>query len=208
LQEKETLLREIHHRVKNNLQIISSLLSLQTDAITDPQIASAFRDSQSRIRAMALIHEKLYQSESLAQIDFAPYLRHLTDYLGRVYDTLHRNITIRLLVEKVRLDIDTAVTCGLIINELVSNALKHAFPPEVTDQAPKIIEVLMKPAGEGEMLLQVRDNGVGLPAGFNLRQTESLGLQLVQTLARQLDGSITFTGEPQTTFQIQFPLLP
>ncbi|MGA9140198.1 MAG: PAS domain S-box protein [Methanocella sp.] len=204
LHEKEMLLKEIHHRVKNNLQVVSSMLSLQSMNI-DPQLNGIFRESQDRIRSMALIHEKLYQSGDLSRIDFGEYVQNLTAYLLRSYSS--GNNTIKLNtdvvdtngVDNIQLGIDTAIPCGLIINELVSNSLKYAFPG---DRAGTITVSMRREGGEYTMV--VGDDGVGMPLDLDYRKTGSLGLQLVDTLNGQLEGSISMSRTGGTWFTIKF----
>jgi PAS domain S-box-containing protein len=197
LREKEVLLQEIHHRVKNNLQIISSLLNLQAQQIGDQEIVDVFRDSQNRIRSMALIHEQLYGSHDLAGIDFGAYIQDLAIDLFRSYQADSRWIKLDVETDKVSLGIDRAVPCGLIVNELVSNALKHAFP----DGRAGRIQVALGENG-GELTLLVEDDGVGLPEGVDYRNTPSLGLQLVNSLVSQLDGTIELSGRGGTSCRI------
>jgi len=198
LREKEVLLKEIHHRVKNNLQITSSLLYLQSQQISDTQICEILRDSQNRVKSMALVHEKLYQSSDLASIDFADYLQNLGSYLFTSYN-LKQTITMNLNVNPVFLAIDTAIPCGLIMNEQVSNALKHAFPQERTGQ------ILLELHAENDRVtLVIHDDGVGLPPDVDLETTESLGLQLVYGLTQQIDGTINVDTTDGTTFTLNF----
>ena len=197
LKEKEVLLQEIHHRVKNNLQIVSSLLSLQSTYIKDKKYAEMLKDSQNRIRSMALIHEKLYHSENLAYIDFDAYVKELVYGLIHLYKV--DTITVKIEVEDILLDINTAIPCGLIINELVSNAIKHAFP----DGEGEI--VIHFRSFNGAIQLLVSDNGIGIPDTINFRATESLGLHLVTILAEdQLEGGIVLDRGTGTAFQITF----
>lgn len=205
LSEKELLLKEIHHRVKNNLQLISSLLNLQDiDAHGDPVAVGLLKESQHRIKSMALIHEKLYQSDDLSRVDFEEYVRSLAAYLFRSYQTESRVITLDVKVENVLLGVDTAIPCGLIINELVSNALKHAF---LGRERGRIRIELRPDAGDpGRSILIVTDDGVGCPPGLDIRRTESLGLQLVTTLADQLGGTLTCRSEAGTEFTMAFPV--
>jgi two-component sensor histidine kinase len=200
LKEKEILLQEIHHRVKNNLQIISSLLELQANNIENKQAIAAFQDSQARIRSMAIIHEKLYRSEALAQVDLAEYIQELTVSLCRSYMAKKHEIDLNIEVERLFLDIDTAVPCGLILNELVSNSLKHAFP----DGQDGKIWVRLHTTDSGQIRMSVGDNGVGFPAGFDARPTSSLGLQLVNTLVGQLNGLLKIERVPTTLISITF----
>jgi PAS domain S-box-containing protein len=200
LQEKEILLQEIHHRVKNNLQVISSLLSLQSNYVGDPDIIEVFHDSQNRIRSMALVHEKLYQSPDLAQIDFAEYIQSLASYLFRAHGANGRGITLRLNTERIFLGIDTAVPCGLIINELISNALKHAFP----NNTDGTISVGLGKDENKSIVLTVDDNGVGFPPGLDFRRTTSLGLQLVNSLVNQIDATIEQNNKNGAAFKITF----
>lgn len=185
LAEKEVLLKEIHHRVKNNLQIISSLLNLQMERLNDSYTTSVFEDSKNRVRSMALIHEKLYQSQNLARIDFAEYVANLTHYLARTYHA--DQIRLQLSLEQVYLGIDTAVPCGLILNELVSNAFKHAF----THQQSGHVCIKLRQNEAAQVTLAVGDDGVGLPADFDSSHVDSLGLQLVHNLTKQLGGTLT-----------------
>jgi PAS domain S-box-containing protein len=200
LREKEVLLQEIHHRVKNNLQVVSSLLNLQSGYVDDPQALEIFRDSQNRVRSMALVHEKLYQSQDLARINFAEYVRNLATYLFRTYSAQARRITLSTQVDDVSLGIDAAVPCGLVLNELISNALKHAFP----DGQEGKIRVELAASGDGQVTLTVSDDGVGFPAGLDFHSTTSLGLQLVKTLVYQLAGTVDLRNGHGTEFRITF----
>ncbi len=200
LEEKEVLLREIHHRVKNNIQIISSLLRLQSQYIKDKKYKEMLKESQNRIKSMALIHEKLYQSESLASINFKDYIETLVHTLFRAYRTSTDRIDLNLEVEDVSLDVDTAIPCGLIINELVSNALEHAFPGGREGE----ITIALHPVN-GVIELVVSDNGVGLPEDFDFQTTETLGLHLVRLLAEnQLEGEINVDQGRGISFRIRF----
>jgi PAS domain S-box-containing protein len=203
LQEKETLLKEIHHRVKNNLQVISSLLRLQSRQIRDQQVLELFKDSQNRVQAMALIHELLYQSPNLAHIDFQKYIQTLVGNLCRSYNVHQRAITFKINVEQVSLAIDTAIPCGLIINELVSNSLKHGFPEHHGGE----ICLSFQHGDNGQFILSISDNGVGMGSDFDFRNTSSLGLQLVCRLTKQLEGSIELNRERGTEFKIAFATL-
>jgi PAS domain S-box-containing protein len=201
LKEKETLLKEIHHRVKNNLQIISSLLNLQSAYIKDPQALAIYRESQNRVRSMALIHGILYQSKNLAEIDFGEYIRSLTATLFRSYGVACDAVSLTADVQQVVLDMDSAIPCGLIINELVSNALKHAFPENRRGHVR--IDLHARP--DGWLTLRVADDGVGIPEGIDFRNTRSLGLQIVCTLTDQLGGTILLDRKRGTEFRIIFP---
>ena len=218
LQMEEIRKKEIHHRIKNNLQVISTLLYLESGNFTDESVIEAFRDSQHRVKSMALVHEKLYQSEDMVSVDFADYIRNLADYLLQSYSLGNGKISLKLDVENVFLGMDTAVPLGIIINELVSNSLKHAFSE---GENGKIIICLKReendkqnhrktyPVADSEMnventyvnkvnlgspaewfLLVVGDDGSGFPEGIDFRETDSLGLQLVTNLVDQIDGSI------------------
>jgi len=203
LKEKEVLLKEIHHRVKNNLQVISSVLRLQSDYIKDERVLALFKDSQNRIRSMALIHEKLHQSSNLLKINFEEYVRDLADNLLRSYAAHSQSARLRTEATDVWLTIDTAIPCGLIINELVSNALKHAFPTPHPDNE---ITVQVFPKAGNQFVLIVQDNGIGFPAGLDFRNTESFGLELVCIFTEQLEGAIELhqDGGVGTTFTITF----
>jgi len=200
IEEKEALLKEIHHRVKNNLQVISSLLNLQSGYIEDPQAAEVFRDSQNRIRSMALVHEKLYQSQDLTRVDLAEYIRNLVTYLFRAYSASATGVTLDIQADDVFLTIDTAMPCGLILNELISNTLKHAFP----DGQAGEIRVELHANCDHQVTLSVADTGIGLPKDLDLNTTTSLGLQLVHTLVDQLNGHIELNSSRGTEFNIAF----
>jgi PAS domain S-box-containing protein len=199
LLEKEMLLREIHHRVKNNMQVISSLLDIQAGYVADKAVAAMFGKSRDRIRTMALIHEKLYGSRDLAQIDFAEYLRDLADYVYNLYVTDPEAIRLEISVGDARLDINTAVPVALIVHELFSNALLHAFPG-----GKGRIRIDLSADESGEFTLVVADNGAGLPAGVDPVKADSLGIQLVNTLVRQLKGKIEIDRSSGTAFKITF----
>jgi len=200
LREKEVLLREIHHRVKNNMQVISSLLNLQSRRIQDPAVLEAFKESQHRIRSMALIHERLYQSTDLSRIEFSQYLRNLATHLFHSYQVNSDRIRLSLEAEEVFLNINTAIPCGLIVNELISNSLKHAFPE---GRSGEVGVALSRVVGDG-YLIRVRDNGIGFPEGLDFRRTETLGMQIVSTLASQIDASVELTTDRGTDFSIRF----
>ncbi len=200
LQEKVVLLREIHHRVKNNLQVISSLLNLQSGYIEDKKSLEIFRESQNRVRSMALIHEKLYQSKDLNKIEFSEYIKSLIKDLFSSYNIDSERITLKSELEGIFFEIDTAILCGLIINELISNSFKHAFPAGMKGE----VYVGLKKTGENKFILILRDNGIGFPHDIDFRKTESLGLQLVTTLTDQLGGKIELNRNNCTEFKITF----
>jgi len=198
LKEKEVLLKEIHHRVKNNLQIVSSLLYLQSRKTSDDQVLSVLRESQTRVRSMALIHEKLYQCGDLANINLGDYIRSLTSYLLNSYGVASHMVNLKINVESAPLGLDRAIPCGLIINELVSNALKYAFPQ---GRRGEIFVNLLRD-GDDKLVLMVKDNGIGLPEGLDVTDTPSLGLQLVSTLVKQLDGTMEVRRKGGTEFRM------
>jgi len=206
LAEKEVLLKEIHHRVKNNLQIICSLLSLQSKYIDDKRYLQFFKETQNRINSMALMHENLYQSKDLANVYLNDYVNDLLKHLSHSHSIIPGNIVLNTSVENISIDIDTAVPFGLIINELVSNSLKHAFPANIenprTGRKDEIKIDLQ--SVEDQIILTVSDNGVGFPENLDFRNTESLGLQLVNILTEQLGGTITLGRRGGTTFKIRF----
>jgi PAS domain S-box-containing protein len=202
LEEKERLLQEIHHRVKNNMQVISAFLSLQARKIKDPAVRQMFTDSEHRIRTMALIHENLYQSKSFGRIRMQEYLGRLTDFLLRSYEGVAARVTLTLEATDVCLDIDTAIPCGLIVNELVSNALKYAFP-EGRKGSIRISFARVEGVGY-EMVFS--DDGIDLPDSVDFGTTDTLGLSLVHGLVTtQLGGTIRIQREKGTTFIIRFP---
>jgi PAS domain S-box-containing protein len=200
LREKEVLLREIHHRVKNNMQVISSLINLQAARLEDPSAKEMLRESQRRIRTMALIHEKLYQSTDLNRIHFSEYVRSLCVHLFHGFQADPAKIRLKLDLEDISLDVSTSIPCGLIVNELVSNSLKHAFP----DGREGEIAVHFHRTGGGELELLVSDDGVGFPRDLDFRNTGTLGMQIVTMLAEQIDGTISRDDERGTSFRISF----
>jgi two-component sensor histidine kinase/PAS domain-containing protein len=200
LHEKEVLLKEVHHRVKNNLQIIVSLLSLQSDQLKDPEDVALFEDTQNRVRSMALIHESLYRTGDLAHFNFARYIERLSMDLLKSQAPAVSHINLRTQLDEIAFDVDTAIPCGLILNELLTNALKYAFP----DGRSGDIHIRLKAEGE-HVTLRVRDTGMGFPEGFDFLKTESLGLQLVNMLAEQLGGTLTLTHEGGTTVTVSIP---
>jgi len=200
LQDKEVLLKEIHHRVKNNMQVITSLLSLQSRTIIDKPSLSVFQDSQNRVKSMALIHETLYQSKDLSHINFAEYLQKLVAQVSRSYRLKPEAVKININVDDVSLPIDTAVPCGLIINELTSNSLKYAFPEDARGEVNITFEHT-----DAQYVMRVSDTGVGLPAGFSPERGNSLGMKLVRMLTEQLRGEMAWSNGVGTTFEIKFP---
>lgn len=203
LNEKEFLIKEIHHRVKNNLQIISSLLNLQESTIKDGQAREKYRESVGRVKSMALIHEMLYQSKNLSNINAEQYLNELVSYIGSTYN-LGKKIRVKLSIDSSlkRIDMNRAVPCGLLINELLSNAFKYAFYNKKTGSIHIDFKILKR--GNYKFQLSVKDNGVGLPSKVNINSPETLGLQLVQTLVDQLEGNLIVNHKKGTEFAIQF----
>jgi len=201
LGEKEILLKEIHHRVKNNLQVIMSLLRHQAEYAQDERIHDIFLESQSRIKAMSFIHEKLYQSDNLAKVDLRDYISSLAKSLISTYKVNTAQIKLAVDADGISLGVDTAIPCGLIINELVSNSLKHAFPDNRTGK----INITVRPVRPGELELVVGDDGVGIPMDLDIINAKSLGLHLVTLLAKnQLRGNIEMMRNTGTRFRIRF----
>ena len=200
LQEKEILLKEIHHRVKNNLQIISSLLNLQSGYVDDPQIIKILKAAENRVVSMALIHEQLYQSEYMATIDFAEYIKILTDNLLSSYEINSSVVDLKLNIDNIHLSIDASIPCALIINELISNSLKYAFTPG------KLGEICIDFHSENDsyLVLTVSDNGIGIPADLDFYNSETLGWQLVYALTSQLQGTVVISRNSGTEFKIKF----
>ncbi len=203
LDEKTVLLKEVHHRVKNNLQVVCSLLSMQIDTMADGSVAMApLKEAHSRVVAMSLVHEYIYRSDTLADLDFSAYVTGLSERLFDVYCIDPSRIGLALEVEAINLTITDAIPCGLILNELVSNALKYAFPGDRTG----VIRVSFARIGNEDVELTVADNGVGLPAGFSIEESPSLGLQVVRTLTRQLGAMLSVGSEPGATFRLRWKL--
>jgi PAS domain S-box len=203
LQRKELCIKEVHHRVKNNLHVIANLLELQAQTIDDPQITALFYDSQNRIYAMSLIHEQLYHSNhQLGQIEFASYLQNLVDNLCMSYGLYQRPVRQKLELETITLNTETAVPCGLIVNEVVTNSLKYAWR-DLTNVQPEIYISFKKHPSQNQLELIIRDNGIGLsPEHQNTDKT--LGLRLVRMLVRQLDGTLEIKNDAGTQFKITF----
>lgn len=218
ISEKELLLREVHHRVKNNMQIINSILNLQSVHLKDKIVLNTLRESQNRVRSMAIVHEELYQSDDLSKIDFAEYMKRLVTELFNSYGVSQQVITSKISAEHIFLDIDTAIHCGLIINELVSNSLKHAFPliknietikspenPEFKDQNIKKGKISIKFYSDNTLhTLLIEDNGIGFPEYIDPQNTKTLGLKLVNTLVNQLGGEIKINTTKGSSFKIIF----
>jgi len=200
LREKELLLREIHHRVKNNMQIISSLLDLQYHRVINITDRQLFLDSQNRVRAMALVHEKLYQSDSMTKIDFENYIQGLIREYNDTLSSMTKNVAIDIRVKDVYMDINDAIPCALIVNELLTNSLKHAFP----GGRRGTISVDFHVDEQGLYQLTVADDGVGIPREFDIKNNDSLGMQLIHALTHQLKGSISHESGPGTKFMLSF----
>jgi two-component sensor histidine kinase len=203
LHEKEVLLKEIHHRVKNNLQVVCSLLSLQQNTIQDAKLQELFHESERRVRSMALIHETLYQAPDVARFHLAHYLQTLSAELFRAYGVDTRRIALTNRIDEVLLPIETALPCGLILNELLSNALTHAFPNGQRGE----IRIELQLGADQQVILRVVDTGIGFPPGLDFRQTDSLGLQLVCALTTQLQGTIVLERHGGTALTVTFPLV-
>jgi len=201
LAEKEVLLKEIHHRVKNNLQIISSLLELQSQTVKDPEVHKALRESRNRIESISLVHKNLYTNSNIGHLNIAEYINNLVDSLIVSYQVLPNKVEIQTNIDTVDLTVDQAIACGLVVNELVSNSLKHAFPEMRTGKIT--IHLYTE---NSNVKLTIQDNGVGLPNGLDWTNTTSLGLSLVYDLVvEQLEGNITIERCQGSTYRIQFP---
>ena len=200
LQEKEVLLKEVHHRVKNNLQVISSILNLQSSYVKDSSTLNILKESQNRIKSMAFIHESLYQTKDFSSINFSEYVVNLSHNLIHSYANFDHEIKLNLDIQNVFLNLDLAIPCGLIINEIVSNALKYAFIDN-SEGGEITIKMYIQ---EDDLILVIGDNGIGLPSEVDYRNTESLGLQLVVTLTDQLNGSIELDRGKGTVYTIIF----
>ncbi len=202
LKEKEILLKEVHHRVKNNLQIISSLLNLQANTLDNPEIRETFKSSQLRIRSIALIHEKLYKSKNLSSINLKEYINELVVYLLNLYNNDSGRIGTRLELDDVSAEIGTTITLGLIISELVTNAIKYAFPNR---ENGKILISLKKDHDDCYIFL-IKDNGIGLPEAFDVENAQTLGLSIVKTLLTQIDGEVEYRRVDGTEVRIYFKI--
>jgi two-component sensor histidine kinase len=202
LQEKDVLLKEIHHRVKNNLQMISSLLYFQAQNTEDVRFLEVLQESRNRIKSIAIVHEQLYQAENLAKIEFDSYLRSLTSYLFHVWAVNTETIGLRITAEKIILTVETAIPCALVLNELVTNVLKHAFPNGRSGE----LRIDFHEDG-AQVLLRVSDDGTGMPHDLDISQVESLGLSLVMDLVtKQLHGHVELDRTHGTQFTITFPI--
>lgn len=200
LKEKDVLLKEIHHRVKNNLQIIISLLNLQSDYIKDEQTLKAVTDGQNRVRSMALVHEKFYQSEELSEIDFNDYAGKLLRFLVQSYGSDKHPVVTSITGDTVSLDMDTAMPCGLLLNEIISNSYKYAF----IDGREGKIEINFQKTGANIISMRISDNGVGFPADFSIDKSETLGMQLINALTSQIDGEVKLESNQGASFTITF----
>jgi PAS domain S-box-containing protein len=199
LKEKEVLLQEIHHRVKNNLQIVSSMLNLQMEKLSDPKALELFKESQNRVRSIALFHEKLYQSRDLGRVEIGEYISGLANGSFATYGVNPDDIVLAIHTEDIPLDVDAAISCGLIVNELVSNSLKHAFP----DRRQGRVEVSLRSTGT-DVVLEVADNGIGLPANLDFRSPSTLGLKLVAIFTEQVGGTMDLERRGGTRFRLSF----
>ncbi len=200
LEEKELMIKEIHHRVKNNLQIISSLLSLQSRNIKDPEMQKLFNMSRDRVQSMALIHQQLYKTDDMTKINFDEYMKTLAKQLLVSYEGANKRIKINSSLNHISFGLDTAIPCGLIINELLSNSIKHGFNGSRSGE----IDIEIKNIKDGKYMLSVADNGVGLPAEFKTQNGKGMGMQLVKALTNQLDGKINICNGKGTRFEIEF----
>ena len=199
LEDKEWLLKEVHHRVKNNLQIVISLLNTQSRFLNSQEAINAIQESRHRMQAMSLIHQKLYQGESSACVNMNSYIQELSEYLDA---SLNANKKIRFTIQfrDVELDIVQAIPVGLILNELITNAIKYAFPGKDAGS----IQIIMHPQSEEQILLQINDDGIGLHSDFDMNKTDSMGMRLIRGLVRQINGSIHFFTERGVHVHIKF----
>jgi len=201
LKEKEILLTEIHHRVKNNMQIISSLLSLQSQGIRDASIQELFMDTQNRIQSIALIHNLMYKSKDLANVDFEEYIQNLAAVLLRTLSSRQDKISLSVEAEDVSLDLNRAIPCGLIINEVVSNSIKHAFP----GGGPGEIQITFSGKSSDRYTLKIKDNGIGMDSDIDPSNIDTIGLTIVRDLTDQLKGTFLMRSNQGTEIEISFP---
>ncbi|MFP4470951.1 MAG: histidine kinase dimerization/phosphoacceptor domain -containing protein [Bacteroidales bacterium] len=204
LTEKDVLLKEVHHRVKNNMQIISSILKMQERQVDDERLKTVLGESQNRIRTMALIHENLYRNDNLANIQFLNYVKSLAGNLSRSYADKQGMIRFEYDMVDVFLPLDTGIPCGLIINELISNSIKYAF--DGRDQGTIAIKLTRTNEHDNEFVLQVSDNGKGISKDFDIENTKSLGMKIVTRLVQQIDGTLKYDFENGTKFIIKFKI--
>ena len=202
LKEREVLLQEVHHRVKNNLQVISSLINMQVRQLETGASRSSLEQCQRRVEAIALIHEKLYQSKDYARVPFSDYTRDLAENVFRAAGVSAGAVSLECVIQDVALAVDKAIPCGLILNELITNTLKHAFP----DGRPGVVRVELASLEGDRMRVVVSDNGIGLPPGFDLHSSKSLGFRLVCTLAKQVDGDLEVESNNGTTVRLTVPI--
>ncbi len=200
LEEKDLLLREVHHRVKNNMQIISSILSMQERLVDDSRLQKLLTESQNRIRSMALVHENLYQHENMAGIWFPDYVQSLAANIARTYQTPQLHVSFEYDIAEVFLPLDIGIPCGLIVNELVSNSLKYAFP----ENTKGVIRVALKSYNAGEYVLEVADNGTGMDARFSLEEASTLGMRIVDALAQQIDADLSWNFSNGAKYTLRF----
>ncbi len=201
LREKEVLIREIHHRVKNNMQVVSSMLNLQSETTSSEECRLILKKVRTRVRAMSLVHEKLYQSQNLVQIEFGEYAESLTTHLFQIYQVKPDQIRLEMEFGKVLLDINLSVPCGLLLNELISNALKHAFP----EARPGVLKIGLRRGSENRVELRVADDGCGFLEELDFRMAPTLGFQIVNSLVRQMDATIELDRTNGTSFTVTFP---
>jgi len=204
LREQERLRRDMHHRIRNNLQVIASLLDLQADIAQHPQVDAVFANTQQRLQALARIHDSLAQADEGGQVNAAVYLEELLKRLCEPYSTDAAGIAVRLHTDPIRLSARRAITCGLLLQELLSNCCKHAFPTGASGE----IVITLRAQPDNMAVLTVRDTGVGLPTHVDFQRTESVGAQLICTLVEELEGTLTVTREAGTTMTVLFVIPP
>ena len=202
LREKDILLKEIHHRVKNNLQVISSLVNLQSKNLSDKIMKNAFLEIQNRIKSMSLLHENLYQSSNMSEIDIKNYIEKITNDLLMSYGLNSEKIKINIKSENFSIPVDIGSHCGLIINEIVSNSIKHAFPKNGNGK----INIKIEHENEN-LMLYISDNGIGLPKNFDINKTKTLGIQLLKSFVDQLNGNLEISSNNGTYYKIIIPYL-
>jgi PAS domain S-box-containing protein len=200
LREREVLLQEVHHRVKNNLQVISSLINLQLTSMTDGPALGALRECSSRVQAIGLIHEQLYQAQDFARVAFSEYTQNLASAVFRTAGVNPAAVSLELDIDPISVAVDTAIPCGLILSELITNALKHGYP----EDARGVVRVELKHSDDGWLQLRVQDDGIGLPDGFDPRRCNSLGMHLILTLVDQIHAEFTFASDNGSQFSLRF----